>query len=301
MKNYLKSRLLITALIFVPVAIAHAPQLIAESTATDKTITFVPPPPPPDRSASGDRGEAASRGCQTGDRSLTALVPSYQEEIRLNQAETIPITKVWGLTTAKYPTFWFYIPYEASAIASIEFVLKDESAKPRKIAYRNFLSHPEKPGIIGISTKSLNVPLELTKANQKKMYHWFLKVKVRCHQQQSTQLDFVEGWIERKELNAKCSDLQNHSTPLKKAAFYAEKGIWYDAVTNLAKLSSVKPSIEYSEETLCEAVSFRTPPLSVNSKNNSVDFAAAWKSLLQSVDLEDLANYPFIDCCLQIE
>ena len=38
-----------------------------------------------------------------------------------------------------------------------------------------------------------------------------------------------------------------------------------------------------------------------NPQDNNIDFSAEWKSLLQSVDLENLANYPLIDCCESIK
>ena len=182
MNSYLRSRRdprsgalkLITTLVIITIFsnIIYSPKLLAESVAPDNTaIKFIPPPPPPDRSASGDRGEAASRGCTNEEQSLMALVPHYQETISLNQKETIPITKIWGLTTAEYPTFWFFIPYEQSTISSIEFVLKDEFRQPSKTIYRNFLTKPETPGIISISTQNHTSPLEISPTNQPRMYH----------------------------------------------------------------------------------------------------------------------------------
>ena len=279
MNNYLRSLKLITTLLIVIILgkITHSPGLLAESVVShSNSIKFIPPPPPPDRSAAGDRGEAASRGCGNREQSLMALVPRYQEIINLNQKETIPVTKIWGLTTSKYPTFWFFIPYEQSAISSMEFVLKDESQKPSKTIYRKFLSKPERPGIISISTDTSTSPLEISQKKQQKMYHWFLKVRVQCNPQQSANLHFVEGWIERTDLNSELGEGFEQLTSLEKIAFYAEKGIWHDTVTKLAELSLANP------------------------KDDNVNFLVEWKSLLQSVDLENLAHYPLIECCESI-
>ena len=280
MNNYWRSLKLITTLVIITIFsnIIYAPKLLAESVIAERTsIRFIPPPPPPDRSAAGDRGEAASRGCDNSDRSLVALVPSYQQTIDLNKEETIPVTKVWGLTTSEYPTFWFFIPYEQSAISSIEFVLKDESEQPSETIYRSFLSKPKTPGIVSVSTKTHTPPLKIGQVNQPVMYHWFLKVRVKCNPQQPAQLHFVEGWIERTDLNSKTGDHFEQLTSLEKVVFYAEKGIWHDAVTNLAELSLAQ------------------------TNDDDLDVLAEWKSLLQSVDLENLANYPLIDCCEFIE
>ncbi len=276
MNNYLQSLKLIATFLIITILgnIGYSPTLLVESVASEaNSIKFNPPPPPPDRSAAGDRGEAASRGCGNREQSLMALVPSYQQTININQKETIPVTKIWALTTSEHPTFWFFIPYEQSAISSMEFVLKDESQKPNKTIYRNFLSKPERPGIISVSTDTNTLPLEISQNKHEKMYHWFFKVRVKCNPQQPAILHFVEGWIERTDLT---SDPGNHFeqlTSLEKVAFYAEKGIWHDAITNLAELRLTNPN------------------------DDNLNFLAEWKRLLQSVNLENLAKYPLIKCC----
>ncbi|WP_156113992.1 DUF928 domain-containing protein [Myxosarcina sp. GI1] len=278
--NYWRTFKLITTLVIITIVagIARSSKLLAESViVSSKSIEFVPPPPPPDRSAAGDRGEAASRGCINSEQPLTALVPSYQQTIHLNKEETIPVTKVWGLTTSEYPTFWFLIPFKHREISSMEFVLKDESQQPSKTIYRNLLTIPETPGIISIATKHHAPSLKISQTNQPKMYHWFLKVRVKCNPQQPAKLHFVEGWIERTNLNWEFGDRLEQLTAIEKAAFYAKKGIWHDAVTNLAELSLANPG------------------------SDRQNYAAEWKSLLQSVDLEILANYPLLDCCKFLE
>ena len=320
MNNYWRSRrdprsgalklMIILIVITISSNILYSPKLLAESLISDSTsikfsppslpdrsaagerggaagsrasraIEFSPPPPPPGRSAAGERGgEAASRGCSNSEQSLMALVPSYeetiQETISLNKEENIPVTKIWGLTTSEHPTFWFFIPYNPSSIMTMEFVLKDESQQPSKTIYRNFLNKPERPGIISVSTDTSTPPLEISHKKQKKMYHWFLKVRVQCNPQQPANLHYVEGWIERTDLNSELGTRFEQLTSLEKVAFYAEKGIWHNAVTNLAELSLANPN------------------------DNNVKFLAEWKSLLQSVDLKNLANYPLIDCCESI-
>ena len=76
-------------------------------------------PPPPSRGIAGNRSAAASRDtCPTVAQPLTALVPEYRSP---------QPNRVWGLTGMERPTFWFYIPYPKSSIASISFTLQDES------------------------------------------------------------------------------------------------------------------------------------------------------------------------------
>ncbi|MEH2237651.1 DUF928 domain-containing protein [Nostoc sp.] len=229
-------------------------------------ITFSPPPPPPDRGATGDRGGAASRGCGVGNQSVIALVPVYKETLKQGQTEAVSVTKVWGLTTEEYPTFWFFFPYKKSAINSIEFVLKDESSKLGQTLYRTTVTIPEVPGIISIPLSATTPPLQVDK-----MYHWFFKMKIICNPQQPPEREYVEGWVQRVNLNPKLVDGPKQATPQQRVKLYAENGIWYDALTTLAELRLAKP---------------QDPTLAVE-----------WVNLLKSVDLENLAKQPLLKCC----
>ena len=229
-------------------------------------ITFSPPPPPPDRGAAGDRGGAASRGCGVSNQSVIALVPVYKETLKQEQTEAVSVTKVWGLTTEKYPSFWFFVPYQKSAINSIEFVLKDESSKLSQTLYRTKVTIPEVPGIISIRLSATTPPLQVDR-----MYHWFFKMKIICNPQQPPEQEYVEGWVQRVNLNPKLVDSPKQVTPQQRVNLYAENGIWYDALTTLAELRLAKPE---------------DPTLAVE-----------WINLLKSVDLENLAKQPLIKCC----
>lgn len=229
-------------------------------------ITFSPPPPPPDRGVPGDRGGAASRGCGAGNQSITALIPVYEQTLKQGKPEAVSVTKVWGLTTEEYPTFWFFVPYKKSTINSIEFVLKDESSKPSQTLYQTIVTIPEVPGIISIRLSATTPPLQVDK-----MYHWFFKMKVICAPQQPAEREYVEGWVQRINPNLKLANSLKQATPQQRIGLYAENGIWYDALTTLAELRLAKP---------------QDPTL-----------VAEWMNLLKSVDLENLAKQPLLRCC----
>ncbi|MBV6628069.1 MAG: DUF928 domain-containing protein [Rivularia sp. (in: Bacteria)] len=234
--------------------------------SSSSSISFTAPPPPPNRSGAGNRGAAASRGCGSDTQSVMALVPDYEETIKV-QGDSIPVTKIWGLTTSNYPTFWFFVPYDKSSITKMEFVIKDESQKPSKTVYRTLLNKPDKPGIISVSTNKAIKPLQADKTN----YHWFLKVKYKCSPEKPEQLEAVDGWIQRTKLDSTFTQRLASATPLQRAALYAEKGIWYDSLTALAELRLSKPQ--------------------------NASLMAGWESLLKSEDLDSFANYPLINCC----
>ncbi|MHC5724532.1 MAG: DUF928 domain-containing protein [Nostoc sp.] len=265
MKSYLQKIQLIAAFgMTLLVIVAYYPMIsMTPATAVPVPITFVPPPPPPDRDAPGDRGGAASRGCSVGNQSVIALVPVYKQTNNQGEPEHVWVTKVWGLTTEEYPTFWFFVPYKKSIIKSIEFVLQDESRKLNQTIYRKIVTKPEASGIISIPLSATTPPLQVDK-----MYHWFFKMKIICNPQQPAQGEYVEGSVQRVNLNPKLVDNLKQATPQQRVRLYAENGIWYDALTTLAELRLVKQE----DRTL----------------------AGEWMNLLKSVDLENLAKQRLI-------
>lgn len=274
MKNhYHKTHLTVALITAVFSSIAYLLPINAQlGNSSKSSINFTPPPPPPDRSAAGERGGAASRGCGNGKQSLMALAPDYKQTINLDGGETIPVTKIWGLTTDEYPTFWFFVPYDKSSITEMEFVIQDKSQNKSKTIYRTVLDKPEKPGIISVSTKkAIEEPLQISKTKHQKKYHWFLKLKVKCSPQQAVESKSVDGWIERVNLNSQLAKRIEQATPLQKAALYAENGIWHNALTTLGEARLSQPS--------------------------NASLLANWTSLLKSEKLDKLANYPFLNCC----
>ena len=226
-------------------------------------VKFTPPPPPPNRGAPGSRSQAGSRGC-SGNQSLEALMPVHEQIVSQNQGKSTSImTQVWGLTSIENPTFWFFIPFSSSSIKDIEFVLQNEQ---KKTIYRTPVTIPEAPGIVSFRLPS-SATLEVGKN-----YDWFFKVNVACDPQQPKKLNYVEGWVQRTNLNAQLGDRLKQATPQQRVALYAENGHWYDTLTTLAEIRLAKP------------------------KDPAV--FADWTSLLQSVGLENLANQPLVKCCL---
>lgn len=273
MKNYYhKTHLTVALITAVFSSIAYLLPINAQlGNSSKSSINFTPPPPPPDRSAAGERGGAASRGCGNGEQSLMALVPDYKQTINLDGGETIPVTKIWGLTTDEYPTFWFFVPYNKSSITEMEFVIQDKSQNKSKTIYREILNKPEKPGIISVDTKKAIEPLQVGKTKYQKKYHWFLKLKVKCSPQRSVESKSVDGWIERVNLSSNLTKNIQQATPLQQAVLYAENGIWHDALTALGEARLAKPK--------------------------DASLLANWTSLLKSEELDSLANYPPINCC----
>lgn len=190
----------------------------------------------PKRTAGG-----ASRGeCTAENKSpLTALVP----EANL------------GLTIAKSPSFWFYVPYTLTPQQSVEFVLKDD--RDNRVYKMQYSGTGTAPGIVTIRLPS-TVSLEV-----KKNYSWYFLVY--CDSQNKDKFVFVNGFVRRIEhpdLNKQLAS----ANPQERLILYANKGLWYDALNNLGDRLYTYPQ----DKTLRDD----------------------WKSLLRSVGLENLAGEP---------
>lgn len=228
------------------------------------------PPPPPDRGAPGNRGEGASRGCTATplgntnrSASLMALVPeqTVPEQPSDTTSDATSITQVWGLTSTAYPRLWFSVPYAPNQISAIEFVLQNDQDQ---LVYRTPIAVPATSGVMSVQIPSTASGLEINQS-----YHWFFKVRVLCEPDQTPTLNYVEGWIQRTQLDQALSDRLTQATLQQQAELYAENGIWYDALTTLAQLKLAQPDNEA--------------------------IAQEWTDLLTSVGLTDVATQPLID------
>ncbi|MEH1825167.1 MAG: DUF928 domain-containing protein [Nostoc sp.] len=232
------------------------PVLAQKSTS----IHFNAPPPPPNRGLPGKRGEGASRGnCIALGLPLTALVPSYEQRLNQGAGETT-ITQVLGLTSVEQPSFWFYVPYNQSSIQAIEFVLQTDQ---NKTIHRANISVPPIPGIVQVQLQNTTTLLETNK-----LYHWFFKVTTTCNSNQSVTLNFVEGWVQRVNLDVASREQFKQLSPQQQAAIYAKNGIWYDALTTLAELR-----LKGSQDS---------------------GLTEDWKNLLKVIQLEEMATEPLL-------
>ena len=210
-------------------------------------------PPPPQRGISGNRSAAASRDlCPTVSQPLTALVPQYQS------------TKVWGLTQMERPTFWFYVPYNKTALVDMSFTLQDESnPSDTKIIYEDRRIEPNRtPGLMHIALPKSSEPLAINKP-----YHWFLKLNMGCTSGRRPM--FVDGWVQRSELDRNLSEQLQRATPTAKVSLYAENGLWYDALATLANLRANQPQ--------------------------DTGLIQNWQKLLEAIELGNLASQPLGD------
>jgi hypothetical protein len=193
------------------------------------------------RVGGGSRG-----GCITDNRQLTALIPE----------NTI------GKTATTSPKLFFYIPEtnEADNVA-LEFVLRD---RQDNLVYETLLKTNHQSGIIGIDLPN---SLKSNDGKTKNNYHWYLSMICNPHNRSYDVV--VEGWIQKVELQPNIEQKLQFSQPLQKAKIYQQEGMWYDALSTLAKQKQ--------------------------TANSQPEIATNWTNLLQSVGLINLAQEEFIE------
>lgn len=221
---------------------------------------FVSPKTPNGLSrVSGRRTGMGSRNnCPAVSIPLTALAPLTRQQ-KVSQKPDIGV--VGGLTTSERPTFWFYVPYtQDNRNLSAEFSLQD--TKGEDIYRKKAIALPPKPGVISVSLPNTVKSLQVNQS-----YRWYFKI--RCNQQTASLPVYVEGEIQRINLDSGVTEeLSAFSDPQQKIAIYAKEGIWFDALNMLAQLRQSSQDASVKED---------------------------WQSLLQSANLDNISTAPLVN------
>lgn len=151
---------------------------------------------------------------------------------------TKPLTLLAGepgleQTVSEHPTFWVYVPYTPDATTSGEFSLQEGDEE----VYRVPFQLPTARGIVSITLPG-RVALESDKE-----YRWY--VDINCPSLKPSRHPTpvsVTGIVKRVAMSAPLTaDLSNAKTPLQRAASYAQHGLWFDTLTELAHLRLNQP------------------------------------------------------------
>lgn len=226
------------------------------------------PSPFDDRGTPGgtNRSQSALGPCPAipeGKPPLVALVPSFEIETVVGRVE-----QPFGLTTAAYPSFWFYIPYASQSKRVAEFVLIDEQEED---VYNFLVELRETPGMVQISLPKTRPGLQVGKR-----YRWVFSII--CSRRDRSGDMTVNGWIERIQPDANLTrQLQQVIDPQQRLVAYADRGVWFDAFTTLAELRRQQPNPELDQ---------------------------AWRAFLESIqvspdarEMEVLVKAPLSPCC----
>ncbi len=207
-------------------ASAAQPGSTAPKATQHRRIRYKLPPPPPTgnpvaTSGAGSRGSMGT--CPAVPIPLTALVPTAAAG-----------DLVWGRTVEARPTVWIYLPYALTAQRPGELRLKTQDANGHSTNRTIARFTQTDPGIVGIRLP----PNQLLVPNQ--LYYW--SFVVRCDPADASVNQFVKAAIQRlPSQSMPQARLQPASDPSQPAAFAAEAGLWYDAITQLGELRRDRP------------------------------------------------------------
>ena len=198
-----------------------------------------PPKPPNTGTPSGNTRPGTTRpetNCPQTSPTLTALVANNGSD----------------LTSAEFPSIWFYLPYASAQVSEIEFFLFD--ANERRTLYHTSITPTEKPGMFKVSFPAQSkYALKLNET-----YRW--RLNLDCQPDNTVEPDLVlDGWIRR------ISDSSSDNQSILNIQDYYDKrdrGIWYDAINGLAELHFASPE--------------------------DPEIEAAWSELLEFLNIQDI-------------
>ena len=174
------------------------------------------PTPPQTGTPKGNKTPGATRPenlCPQNNQPLTALVANNSKDY----------------TLSAYPTFWFYIPYQPSAIKYLEFALKNPQTNTT--VYRTAIKPQNNSGIINV-----NIPQEEKFALQNGNNYIF-ELILSCEGNESYESDvMVNGWIKKLAMNNELQAQITQISPLEAYQFYLNNEVWYDAINQIAQL-----------------------------------------------------------------
>ena len=243
----------------------------AQSTKLEaNSIQFTPPTltdrgRPPGRL----RGGASRGNCQFSENlpALTALAPTTQVSLaetgQASAASSLSnYESVLSLTTAAYPSFWFYVPPTLNDNVTLEFVLQDASGNT--LYQTKFNASADNAGIVQFSLPEAASPITVNES-----YQWYFLT--HCDLASTGDPPYVRGWTIRTSVDSDFQAQLEQASMLEKASLYAAHGIWQDAVTVLGEL-------------------YRADPQNLTIRSN-------WLSLLRSVGLNEISEQPLTACC----
>lgn len=117
-------------------------------------------------------------------------------------------------TRSAYPTFVFYLPYSASTVKELEFLLLNHNE--RITIYRATISPPQEAGLVSVTIPAVE---EYALASESR-YHWYLNLSCVGSDVEASDI-FVDGWV------------QKISDPMETA--------WYDTIRDRAQAYMANP------------------------------------------------------------
>lgn len=200
---------------------------------------------PPNRGAPGESSDSGSRPlCKKPSMPFTSLSPSTN----------------WGETLQAYPTFWLYLPYQAS---TVRFILRDEPTQ-RELYRTNFVVSK------GDGAARFQMPNTAPSLEVDRLYNW--QFDFICDAENRSRFR-VRGLVVRRSPSEALSTQLKNALPRERVTLLAKEGFWFDSLTELADLRQA------------------------NAQDSEIK--AGWEALLNhpQVKLQAFVDKPLLDCC----
>jgi hypothetical protein len=165
-----------------------------------------------------------------------------------------------GLTIAKHPTFFWYMPKSSAKSARFMMLGKEDS----EVVYETEFALPSRPGIV-----RFQMPKSAPALETGKLYHWY--VVVNCDNYNQSANPSIEGWIKPTLMDKTLAKTLAQANLQNQFALYVEHDIWHETLTTLADLRSAYPG--------------------------NPQFIADWQNVLETAGFRDLATEPIVNCC----
>ena len=178
------------------------------------TSTILFQPPPEEEQPETTEGAASRRNRECSQDFIRQQEPIHN---RLTLTAVAPNNN-YGLTVKDRPDFWVYLPKTSAQQAIL--TIKEEGIKP----------HWEQPiklaGDVGIV--KIELPDNAPSLEIGKNYQWALVLV--CGNRPNPNDPVVAAWIKRVDESQVIDPYSPSQSIIQKAASYAQKGVWYDAL-----------------------------------------------------------------------
>ena len=220
-------------------------------------VTFQPRKDQPAPTMTVGGGTRSSGKCPQDSKMTQQASASKNQEQYLTPL--LPPSNKLQLTVSANPTVLVYVP-RTSAKAVNFYLLADNGEKE---IYHTTMQLTGTPGIVRITVPFSTVALEIGKD-----YRWILEMDCQAGTDDSITQEnpFTEGLVRRIKAETSLSPVDDKAKSLEQVALYANSGVWYEALADLAALRKARP--------------------------NDPEVASAWQDLLQDAGLESIANAP---------
>ena len=226
----------------VPIALgSFAETTIAQSKVklARKSVRFrLPPIPKGDPPGGTGSGGAGRDNCPQVNVPLTVLMPTS-----LRTAQTgRQVKDVWGLTTTESSPLWFYSPYSEGDRYPVELIIRQDHRNGKILARRSVLM-PKNPGVFTVL-----MPESLMGMKVNDRHYW--QLNLNCNPKRMGVPIRLEGMVQRVEVSpSDLKALETAETPHDRAAQYADRGIWLDALNLLGNARTAEPeNLEIKED-----------------------------------------------------